>query len=246
MTTKTSPGQTWKLTSRTAVMHPVCSRSSARERSASGVPMMRSACGPKTFQTSVDRDQRIARAVDAPGRARATTGSSGPPRASRSRSPRGSAHSARERVSMTWPLADCPTPSACFRRNAPQTPHVHTTVPSGTAVKRRDPRAHRDPVDPARRPVADEQRAARRGEHRQRVLEAASGTATGLPPAARRRAGQRDALHACRAPTRTRGPPSRPSRRAGRSRPRRRRLRRACRATRAPPAPPLHALPPWS
>ena len=51
ITTKTSPGQTWKLTSRTAVMQPVCSRSSARDSSAAGVPMMRSACGPKTFQT---------------------------------------------------------------------------------------------------------------------------------------------------------------------------------------------------
>ena len=51
MTTNTSPGQTSIETSRTAIEQPVFSRSSARERSASGVPTMRSSCGPKIFQT---------------------------------------------------------------------------------------------------------------------------------------------------------------------------------------------------
>ena len=51
MTTKTSPGQTSMLTSRTAATQPVFSRSSARGRSASGVPMTLSAFGPNTFQT---------------------------------------------------------------------------------------------------------------------------------------------------------------------------------------------------
>jgi hypothetical protein len=50
ITTKTSPGQTSKETSRTAATHPVCSRSAARLNSASDVPMMRSAFGPKIFQ----------------------------------------------------------------------------------------------------------------------------------------------------------------------------------------------------
>ncbi len=51
MTTNTSPGQTWSDTSRTAATQPVFSRSSPRGRSASGLPMIRSAFGPKTFQT---------------------------------------------------------------------------------------------------------------------------------------------------------------------------------------------------
>ena len=51
MTTNTSPGQTSSETSRTAAMQPVFARSSLRERSASGLPTMRSARGPKTFQT---------------------------------------------------------------------------------------------------------------------------------------------------------------------------------------------------
>ena len=55
MTTKTSPGQTSKETSRTAATHPCFSRSSARERSASGVPTTRPACRPKIFQTPTAR-----------------------------------------------------------------------------------------------------------------------------------------------------------------------------------------------
>ena len=51
ITTKTSPGQTSKETSRTAATQPCFSRSSPRERSASGVPITRPACRPKIFQT---------------------------------------------------------------------------------------------------------------------------------------------------------------------------------------------------
>ncbi len=51
MTTNTSPGQTSIEMSRTAATQPVFSRSSARERSASGVPTTLSAFGPNTFQT---------------------------------------------------------------------------------------------------------------------------------------------------------------------------------------------------
>ena len=46
MTTKTSPWPTSKQMSRTAATHPVFASSSARGRSASGVPTMRSALGP--------------------------------------------------------------------------------------------------------------------------------------------------------------------------------------------------------
>ena len=55
MTTNTSPGQTSNETSRTAATQPVFARSSARGSSASGVPMIRSAFGPKIFQTPVAR-----------------------------------------------------------------------------------------------------------------------------------------------------------------------------------------------
>ena len=51
MTTKISPGQTSNETSRTAATQPCFARSSARGRSASGVPMTRSAWRPKIFQT---------------------------------------------------------------------------------------------------------------------------------------------------------------------------------------------------
>ena len=50
MTTNTSPRQTSNETSRTAAIQPVFSRNSCRESSASGVPRMRSALGPKIFQ----------------------------------------------------------------------------------------------------------------------------------------------------------------------------------------------------
>ena len=46
MTTKTSPGATSNETSRTAATQPVFARSSARGRSASGEPTIRSAFGP--------------------------------------------------------------------------------------------------------------------------------------------------------------------------------------------------------
>ena len=49
MTTKTSPGQTSKETSRRAIIEPVLPRSSSRDRSASGVPMILCSAGPKTF-----------------------------------------------------------------------------------------------------------------------------------------------------------------------------------------------------
>ena len=55
MTTKTSPGQTSKETSRTAATQPVLARSSERDSSASGVPMMLSAFAPKIFQTPATR-----------------------------------------------------------------------------------------------------------------------------------------------------------------------------------------------
>jgi hypothetical protein len=51
ITTNTSPGQMSMLTSRTATVQPVLSRSSRRDSSASGVPMIRSPCEPKIFQT---------------------------------------------------------------------------------------------------------------------------------------------------------------------------------------------------
>ena len=51
MTTNTSPGQMSIVTSLTATTVPVFSRSSERERSASGVPMILSAFGPNSFQT---------------------------------------------------------------------------------------------------------------------------------------------------------------------------------------------------
>ena len=50
ITTNTSPGQTSNDTSRTAATQPVFSRSAARVSSASAVPRMRSAFGPKIFQ----------------------------------------------------------------------------------------------------------------------------------------------------------------------------------------------------
>src|SRR4051794_18304596 len=50
MTTNTSPGQTSMETSRTAATQPVFSRSSARGRSASGVPITFPALRPKIFQ----------------------------------------------------------------------------------------------------------------------------------------------------------------------------------------------------
>ena len=50
MTTKTSPGATSKETSLTPTTQPVFSFSSARDRSASGVPMILSAPLPKIFQ----------------------------------------------------------------------------------------------------------------------------------------------------------------------------------------------------
>ena len=53
ITTKTSPGATSKETSLTAAMQPVFSSISARLMSASGVPMIWSAFGPKTFQRSL-------------------------------------------------------------------------------------------------------------------------------------------------------------------------------------------------
>ena len=51
MTTKISPGQTSKETSRTAATQPCFARSSERGRSASGVPITLSAWRPKIFQT---------------------------------------------------------------------------------------------------------------------------------------------------------------------------------------------------
>ena len=51
ITTKTSPGQTSNETSRTAATQPVFARSSARGRSASGVPSTLSARWPKIFHT---------------------------------------------------------------------------------------------------------------------------------------------------------------------------------------------------
>ena len=71
MTTNTSPGQTWIETSRTATTQPVLARSSERESSASGVPMIRSARRPKIFQTPSALDERLTGAIDAvarPGR----------------------------------------------------------------------------------------------------------------------------------------------------------------------------------
>ena len=50
ITTKTSPGATSKETSLTPATQPVFFFRSARERSASGVPMILSAPGPKIFQ----------------------------------------------------------------------------------------------------------------------------------------------------------------------------------------------------
>ena len=55
MTTNTSPGQTSSETSLTAATQPVLARSSERGSSASGVPMMLSAFGPKIFQTPLAR-----------------------------------------------------------------------------------------------------------------------------------------------------------------------------------------------
>ena len=49
ITTKTSPGATSNETSLTPTTQPVFSSSSGRGRSASGVPMMESAPGPKIF-----------------------------------------------------------------------------------------------------------------------------------------------------------------------------------------------------
>ena len=51
ITTKTSPGATSKETSLTPTTQPVFFFRSARERSASGVPMILSAPSPKIFQT---------------------------------------------------------------------------------------------------------------------------------------------------------------------------------------------------
>ncbi len=51
ITTNTSPGQTCSEMSRTAIVQPVFSRSSARGSSASAEPIRRSARGPKIFQT---------------------------------------------------------------------------------------------------------------------------------------------------------------------------------------------------
>ena len=50
MTTNTSPGQISSETSRTATVLPLLARSSPRDRSASGLPTIRSPCGPNTFQ----------------------------------------------------------------------------------------------------------------------------------------------------------------------------------------------------
>ena len=50
MTTQTSPGRTSNDTSRSAIVEPVLRRSSSRDRSASGVPMILCSAGPKTFQ----------------------------------------------------------------------------------------------------------------------------------------------------------------------------------------------------
>ena len=56
ITTKTSPGATSKETSLTPTTLPVLVFRSARESSASGVPMILSARGPKIFQSpSTDR-----------------------------------------------------------------------------------------------------------------------------------------------------------------------------------------------
>ena len=55
MTTNTSPGQTSSETSLTAATQPVLARSSERGSSASGVPTMLSAFGPKIFQTPLAR-----------------------------------------------------------------------------------------------------------------------------------------------------------------------------------------------
>ena len=57
MTTKTSPGATSKETSLTPTTQPVFSLRSARHRSASGVPMIRSEPLPKIFQR-LRTDQR--------------------------------------------------------------------------------------------------------------------------------------------------------------------------------------------
>ena len=67
MTTNTSPGQTSSETSRTAAMQPVFSRSSLRERSASGLPTMRSARGPEDLPDALGADQRRAAPVDPRG-----------------------------------------------------------------------------------------------------------------------------------------------------------------------------------
>ena len=60
ITTKTSPGFTSKDTSFTAATQPVLACSSLRGRSASGVPMILSALGPKIFQSPVDRQGGVA------------------------------------------------------------------------------------------------------------------------------------------------------------------------------------------
>ena len=50
ITTKTSPGATSNETSRTAIVFPVCARSSERDKSANGEPTTLSAFAPNTFQ----------------------------------------------------------------------------------------------------------------------------------------------------------------------------------------------------
>jgi hypothetical protein len=61
MTTKTSPGATSKETSFTPTTQPVFFFISARLRSASGVPMIRSARGPKIFHNPcTDRAESVA------------------------------------------------------------------------------------------------------------------------------------------------------------------------------------------
>ena len=127
ITTNTSPGQTSKLTSRTAVMHPVFSRSSERERSASGVPMILSAWGPKTFQTSstVISGSRVrSTRSDTLGTTASLTVAAGAASVTawlRERSERGLVCRVRDL------LAGCPTPvGADFRRACPQASPQHT------------------------------------------------------------------------------------------------------------------------
>ena len=63
MTTNTSPGQTSIEMSRTATTLPVFSRSSARDRSASGVPITLSAFLPEHLPDALGTEQRVAGAI---------------------------------------------------------------------------------------------------------------------------------------------------------------------------------------